>query len=296
MLADVQRILAFKTFRRLFLVIARSVHHNGADLYAEAIGSGPPILLIHSGVTDSRMWDDLWAPLATNHTVIRYDLRGHGRSTIPPTPYAHHSDARAILDAWEIDRAMVIGASMGGGVALDLALTCPDRVAGLVLINTLAGMDTPSPELRAGWDAVNAAWEAGDLDGATELELRMWVDGPFRQPHDVDLTVRERVRAMDRALLARAAEQEAAEELDLDPPTRDRLGDIRCPVLLLVGLLDLPDALVSATTLEAALPTVRRVDIPGAAHLPSMERPAAVESAMATFLANLGWEPHGPGQ
>jgi pimeloyl-ACP methyl ester carboxylesterase len=179
---------------------------------------------------------------------------------------------------------------MGGGVALDLALTQPERVAALVLINTLAGMTTPSTELRTGWDAVNAAWDAGDLNEATEIELRMWVDGPFREPHEVDSGVRARVLEMDRALLARAAEQDAAEELELDPPARDRLGEIACPVLLLVGLLDYPDALTSAATLESGLPDVRRVDIPDAAHLPSMERPEAVLKEIEGFLT-----PTGPG-
>jgi pimeloyl-ACP methyl ester carboxylesterase len=266
-------------------MIASSVHCSGADLYVETSGTGPAILLIHSGVTDSRMWDDLSASLASTHTVIRHDLRGHGRSTIPPRAYAHHADALAVLDACGIDRAVVVGASMGGGVALALALTHPERVAALVLINTLAGMVTPSPELRAGWDAVNAAWETNDLDQATEIELRMWVDGPFRQPHEVDLAIRERVREMDHALLSRAAEQDAAEELDLNPPARDRLADITCPVLLIVGLLDYPDALTSAAALESGLPNVRRVDIPTAAHLPSMEQPAAVLDAIDRFLA-----------
>jgi len=266
-------------------VTTRSVHHNGADLYVEITGTGPAILLIHSGVTDSRMWDDLWAPLATNHTVIRYDLRGHGRSSIPPTPYAHHEDSLAILDGCGIDRAVVVGASMGGSVALDFSLMHPERAAALILLNTLAGMVTPSSGLRAGWDAVNSAWDEGDFDEATEIELRMWVDGPLRQPHGVDSSVRERVRTMNRALLARAAEQDAAEELDLDPPARDRLAEITCPVLLIVGLLDYPDALTSAATLETGLQNVRRADIPDAAHLPSMECPAAVLDAIERFLA-----------
>lgn len=259
------------------------VHHNGADLHVESAGNGPAILLIHSGVTDARMWDDLWPDLAAAHTVVRYDLRGHGRSGIPPVPFAHHDDALAVLDALGIERAMVVGASMGGGVALDLALTHPERVRSLVLINTLAGMERPSPDLRAGWDAVNTAWDAGDLDAATEIELRMWVDGPTRQPGEVDPAVRERVRLMDRALLTRAEEHEAATESELDPPARERLAEVTCPVLLIVGLLDLSDALASAATLEAGLSDVHRVDIPNTAHLPAMERPSTVLAAMAEF-------------
>lgn len=265
----------------------QTICFNSAELFIETAGSGPAVLLIHSGVTDSRMWDDIWDPLAARQSVIRYDLRGHGRSSIPPTAYAHHEDALAVLDACGVDRAVVVGASMGGGIALDMAVTHPDRVAGLVLINTLAGMEVPSPELRVGWDAVNAAWDAGDLDAATEIELRMWVDGPTRQPHEVDPSVRERVREMDRALLARAEAMDAAEEVELESPVRTRLAEITCPVLVIVGLLDLSDALTSAIALGRGLPHVQRVDIPDAAHLPSMEQPAAVWGAMETFLEDI---------
>ncbi|HYI24821.1 MAG TPA: alpha/beta fold hydrolase, partial [Thermomicrobiales bacterium] len=177
---------------------------NGANLWVEEAGSGRAVVLVHSGITDCRMWDDQWIPLTRDCRVIRYDLRGHGRSSIPPAPFAHAEDLHALLNTLRIESAVLIAASMGGEVALGFALDYPDRVDGLVLVNTLAGMDTPSETLRTGWRAMEAAFDAGKLDEAVEIELRMWVDGPRRSPDQVDSGVRERVREMDFALLQRA--------------------------------------------------------------------------------------------
>ena len=102
-------------------------------------------------------------------------------------------------------------------------------------MNTLAGMDTPSETLRSGWREMEAAFEAGNLDEAVEVELRMWVDGPRRNRIVVDRTVRERVREMDFALLQRAEEQDAATELEPDIPLIDRLHELACPVLIVTG-------------------------------------------------------------
>jgi pimeloyl-ACP methyl ester carboxylesterase len=232
------------------------------------------------------MWDPQWAMLAAGHRVVRYDLRGYGQSTIPPEPFAHHDDLLALMDALALESATIVGASMGGEVALALALDHPQRVDALVLINTLAGMGTPSDGLRAGWREMGEAFDRGDLDAAVEIELRMWVDGPHRQPAEVDPALRDVVRAMDLALLQRAAEQDAAAEREPDPPLIDRLEAVSCPVLVITGLLDQPDALTSAGTLVARIPQATRVDVPGAAHLPSLEQPVAVNRALAAFLAS----------
>ncbi|MDQ3654620.1 MAG: alpha/beta hydrolase [Chloroflexota bacterium] len=253
---------------------------NGALLHVTVAGEGAPIVLVHSGITDSGMWDAQLAPFAA-HRVVTHDLRGFGRSTIPAAEYAHHEDLRSLLDA--VDVAFV-GASFGGDVVLAFAVQYPERVEALVLVDTLAGMAEPSPELRSGWRAVEAALESGSFDAAVELELRMWVDGPHRSAGDVDRDVRERVRAMDATLLRRAAEQDAATEREPEPPVLGRLGTITAPALVVVGALDLPDALASADVLVAGIPDARRLDIPGTAHLPSMERPDIFNPAVLASI------------
>lgn len=258
---------------------------NGAILYAEVAGTGAPLVFVHSGITDSGMWDDQWSPFAARFRMLRYDLRGFGRSSIPPAAYAHHDDLAALLNVLDFPEAVVIGASFGGEVALAFALEYPERVSALVLVGTLAGKGPEtSGELRAGWDAMEAALDRGDIDRAVEIELGMWVDGPSRSAGEVDPDVRERVRVMDTALLHRAAEQELAEERELDPPLRDRLEAIAVPTLVLAGALDMPDTHTSSELLAARIPNATHIVIPESAHLPSMEQPEVFARLVIDFL------------
>jgi pimeloyl-ACP methyl ester carboxylesterase len=182
---------------------------------------------------------------------------------------------------------VLVAASMGGEVALAFTLEHPDRVAGLVLVNTLAGIEAPSDHLRAGWRAMEEALDRGDLDRAVEIELGMWLVGPHRSPDDVAPDIRNVVREMDLALLRRAGEHEGATERDPEPPVRERLGDFRCPVLVVQGALDVDDARVSAEVLVTGIPEVRQAVIPDAAHLPSLEDPERFNALVGEFLDTL---------
>jgi pimeloyl-ACP methyl ester carboxylesterase len=262
---------------------------NGASLFSEIARRAAPsaLVLIHAGVADSRMWDDQFAAFARVGTVLRYDLRGHGRSTLPPGPFAHHDDLREVMRYVGISRAVLIGASMGGGVAAALAIAHPELVQGLVLVNSRLGSPGASDELRAMWSEVDALVARGDLDGANELELRAWVDGPRRDPSAVNAGVRERVREMNGALLARADEYEHAEERGLEPPAGSRLAEIQAPTLVIVGEMDQPDVIAAAGVQAACIAKARKVSIPDAAHLPSMEHPEVVNRQILEFVREL---------
>ena len=263
----------------------RIIGVRGANLWVEEAGTGSTVVLVHSGITDARMWDDQWAALAAGHHVIRYDLRGYGRSSIPPQPFTHHDDLLGLFNALGVESAALVAASMGGEVALAFTLEHPERVRRLVLVNTLAGTDSRSEELRAGWREMERAFDAGGLDAAVEIELRMWVDGPRRSPADVDPGLRERVRMMDHALLAREAEQELASEGQPNRPTLDHLHEIDVPTLVISGALDMPDALVSAQRLQSAIPGAIAYEFANAAHLPNLECAAEFTTTVGGFLA-----------
>lgn len=272
-----------------------TVRANGAEIHYEVTGtgSGAPLVLVHAGIADSRMWDAQVERLSDHCRVVRYDLRGFGQSTLPPIKYAHHEDLRILLDALAIPRASLVGASYGGEVALAFALEYPERVEALVLVGTLAGATEVSPGLRAGWTAMEAELDAGKIDDALEIELRMWVDGPQRSPADVDPVVRRRVREMDHALLLRQqkAVETSASEVELEPPVGERLGEVAVPTLVIVGDLDMPDALASADNLVDGIEGARLATIPGTAHLPSMERPDVFDDLVLDFLGSF----HGGG-
>ena len=169
-----------------------------ADLEWDEAGSGPAILLLHAGITDRRMWEPQMAPLSESRRVIRFDARGFGQSGPIAAPYHPYDDAVAILDAAGVERATVVGASMGGLCAIDLALAHPERVSALVAVGIGPGGRVPDARLRAGWDAVSAAYEAGDVERAIDLDTAMWVQDP---------AIVAQVRAWNTAIFARAEDE-----------------------------------------------------------------------------------------
>jgi 3-oxoadipate enol-lactonase len=157
----------------------------------------------------------------------------------------------------------------------------PERVASLVAVAARTGVPV-SPELRAGWDHVNDLYDAGDIEGANEYEIRMWVDGPQRTSEMIDPAFRERVRAMNGALLLR--DDEEGDEIELDPPAAERLGDITAPTLILYGDHDIADVQQAGPLLAQAIPEARLVVLQNASHLPQMEQPERFNEVVLLFL------------
>lgn len=257
---------------------------NGARLWVQQSGSGLHVVLIHAGIADSSMWDAQVEALRSEYTVTRLDLRGFGRSDLPPAPYAHRNDVAALLATLQIQSAVILGASYGGKIATQIALENPGLVRGLILINSQVGSTDVSVELQSGWDRVETAEGAGDLDLAVEIEVQMWVDGPHRSAADVDPAVRDQVRRMNGALFARQGEQEHAPEIAFDPPIAERLAELRIPILLINGDLEFDDIRMSAESLVQVHPATIVRPVKGAAHLPNLEQPDKVNELVLDFL------------
>ena len=259
------------------------VETNGARLYYTVNGSGPVLLLIHAGVADSDMWNSQIDAFARHFRVVRFDMRGFGRSLLPSGTFRNWDDVAGLLDALEIEQAHVLGCSYGGLVAVDFALTFPKRVDRLALSAPSIGGIAPPEELRAFWDEEDALLEAGRLKEATELNLVLWVDGPHRSPNEVDPAVRADVGRMQMRIF-QLDEPEDAEAIPLDPPANERLDRLTMPVLVLTGALDRPEKLALATRLATELPDARAVTIDAAAHMLNMEQPTHFNDAVLDFL------------
>lgn len=262
-----------------------------AALYAEVAGTGDPaIVLVHAGIADLRMWDREFATLARDHRVIRFDLRGYGRSPDPTRDYFDHEDLLAVMDAHGVARAVLIGASAGGRVVLDTAVTTPERVRALVL---LAGAVPGVPlddEVRADFAQEDDALAAGDIERAKAINLRWWVDGVDREPDAVDPHVRAAVAGWLDDLLPRQAVQireDAGDSQLVEPLIRDRLGDVEVPVLVLVGRHDVAGIRAAARHVAEHAPHAELVEIDGAAHLPNLEQPDRVAALLEQFLGSL---------
>lgn len=263
---------------------------NGATLaYAEDGEAGrPPVVLLHAGIADRRMWRHQAAALGAGHRVIRPDLRGYGESDLPAEPFAHHDDVVGVLDALDVERAVLVGCSFGGAVAIDTALAHPERVSGLALIGSALSGHEWSDEANELWERLAGGVDPEDLDATAAAEVRFWVVGPERRPEDVDPALLAFATEMDRHALAAEAALGDVTVRELDPPAVGRLGEIRVPALVTAGAADVPDIRLLADRLGAEIPQGRRLpDIPDAAHLLPLERPAQINAALLTFLTEI---------
>jgi 3-oxoadipate enol-lactonase len=251
---------------------------NGTRLHYETKGRGPVVVLIHGGLVDSRQWDDQMPPLARRFRVVRYDLRGYGRSDAPSGKFSHIDDLRALLDFLEIERATVVGLSLGGMVAADFALEFPQRVERLVLVGAgLRGDTQPTdpPSLKA--------YQVGEREGAEKYFVA------FLQA-DLLAGVRDRPAARARMHRMMVDNFKALAYLapglvtSPAPPTIERLGDIRALTLVMIGSLDGASLKNIADTLASNIHGARKVVIAGASHHPPVETPREFNRLLLDFL------------
>jgi pimeloyl-ACP methyl ester carboxylesterase len=255
-------------------------------LYHEVAGEGKTVVLLHAGVGDSRMWNGQWDAFRRRYRTVRCDLRGWGRSPIEPGSFSNARDVIELCEQLGVERAVFVGVSMGGQVALEIAVARPELVSALVL----AGASLPEHEWSAPVRAVQheeeAALERGDTDAVIDANMRLWVAGLRRNVDEVDPDVRALVAEMlGRAIANWMPVLESAEEEHLVPDLGARLGKIACPALVLVGELDVTDIHELADVIDRGIPRTRRATIDGAAHLPQLERPEEFNRLVLDFLA-----------
>lgn len=252
----------------------------------EVAGDGPAIVLLHEGICDRRMWEPQVGPFTeAGYRVVRYDLRGYGDSKLRSGPLSNTDDLEALLEHLRIERASLLGVSYGGRIALEFTILHPDLIEALVLVGAGLRDADWSDELKTLGEEEERLLEGGDVDGAVELNLRMWVDGPSRDPDEVDPDVREHVRKMQRrAFDVQLSVPEAGPDSPFEPPASARLGEVRCPTLVVVGELDQPDILRIADRLAEGIPGARKAVIAGTAHVPSMEKPEEFNRLVLEFL------------
>ncbi|MEU4347610.1 alpha/beta hydrolase [Streptomyces sp. NPDC023838] len=242
----------------------------------DVAGSGPAVLLLHSTVCDRRMWDpQVPALVGAGYQVVRCDLRGFGETPVPDRPYSNADDVIALLDELGIERTALIGSSGGGRVALEIAARRPGRITALALLCTALVGHEPGAELRAFGDREDALIEAGDIAGATDLNVEAWV-GP-----EADGAAREKVRLMQRhAFDVQLAAEEEFGQIRVEAD----LAAITAPTLLVSGDHDFADFRHIAVHLSGVLTDARHLELPWAGHLPSLERPDKVNPVLVDFL------------
>jgi pimeloyl-ACP methyl ester carboxylesterase len=264
------------------------VNSGNAQLYYETAGEGVPFVMIHAGVADSRQWNNEFAFFARSYQVVRYDMRGYGKSEPADGEFSHMDDLIAVLNALGLHEPIVImGCSMGGGLATDFALTHPSRVRALIMVGSgPSGLELDVPTSTKFAD-VEKAFEAGDLDLVSELEMQIWFDGTGRTPEQVNQSMRKLLYEMNRQALAHEVKQLGKRLPNSQTPAFDRLNNLKMPVLIIVGDHDTPYILAAADYMVERMPSAQKVIIEDAAHLPNMDHPEKFQAIVTNFLEGL---------
>jgi pimeloyl-ACP methyl ester carboxylesterase len=260
---------------------------NGGRLWYEMAGSGPAVVMLHGHLVDSGQWDDQFDVFSREFTVVRYDARGFGRSDQPTEPFAYYEDLRSLLTVLGIDRPLLIGCSGGGSSTINLALAYPEVPRALVLVGTgLPGYRSSGGESQTMvelGEALEQAYQRGDVDAAVELGLRLWTDGERRRPEDVDAGARARTGEMMRRLFSRPR----VEVEPTDPLAVSRVGELHLPTLVVVGADDALRIREIADLVEARVAGARKVVIQDAGHHPNMEHPEEFNEVVLNFLRSV---------
>ncbi|MFJ5073199.1 alpha/beta fold hydrolase [Streptomyces sp. NPDC088553] len=250
---------------------------GGGRLWAERSGSGSPVILLHGAGMDARLWDAVVPELARHHDVVRYDARGLGRSSLPGRPFDDVEDLLAVLDHFGLDRAALVGLSMGGETALDFTLAHPGRVGALALVGaSVSGHDWPQDPQSSAYATARRERDAAAL---AALELSIWA--PLGRTASGG--------ALIETMVADNAERRiAGEAFFAHFPDRDaesRLGEIAVPTLVVHGDRDHPEIAAIAERLVADLPDAHGVTVPEADHYLPLRTPERLVELLLAHLA-----------
>lgn len=254
-----------------------------ARLAGRQLGGGLPVVFLHAGVCDKRMWrEQMTAVAEEGWHAIAYDRRGYGETESPDEAFSHVDDLEAVLGAFDIHAAVLVGCSMGGGLAVDFALRHPGRVIGLVLVGTsITGAPWSATQAEQQLEmAEEDAWERGDRDMLNRVQAHEWLDGPRAQSGRVGGAVRELFLDMNAIALSKPALT-----LEEPPPAAwPRVSEVGAPTLLLVGDEDFTALIDRHEHLSEEMPNAFAAVLEGVAHIPSIERPELVNSMLLEFL------------
>ncbi|HOX33988.1 MAG TPA: alpha/beta hydrolase [Spirochaetales bacterium] len=247
-------------------------------IHAESDGNGPAIVFVHADFVDGRMWDGVRARLAARYRTVAYDKLGYGRSDPATGPVVRRRELAAVVDALGLSSFHLVGCSNGGQQALDFTLEHPARVRSLSLVNASPSGWQPQGDMPPLLMEMFAAVQAGDAAAASELQLRIWFDGPERDKARFSPAIQEAralASVMNRIYVERGTFFLAdAQPLDpLSPPALSRLAELQVPTLVIDGRGDWSENRRASRLLAEGIPGARRIEVEGG-HVAPLEDPS----------------------
>jgi pimeloyl-ACP methyl ester carboxylesterase len=253
---------------------------TGTQLAYEVRGQGPPLILIHGGLLDRRMWDEQVPVFAESSRVVRYDVRGYGQSQKPKVPYSDVQDLSELLGFLGIQKASVLGLSLGSAIALDFTLQYPDMVETLLLAApTVNGYKMTTAEMRQRWQALSSAVEANDRARLFDL----WANDPMMPQAQEYPAAHQRYREL-LGEYSFVHYFSPGLQQPLVPGAAERLAEVQVPTLIIVGDRDSEVVSTVAELLAAGIATSRKVVVPGVRHMLNMEQPEEFNRIVLEFL------------
>jgi 3-oxoadipate enol-lactonase len=253
---------------------------NGIDTHYTIAGNGPWFVLSHSLACDVTMWDPQMESLTQHYKVLRYDTRGHGKSSAPQGPYSLDmlaDDLKALLDAVGASQVHFAGLSMGGMIGQTFALKYPGVLKTLVLADTTSQY---APEGAAMWEQrIKLVGEKG-MNAILDGTLERWFTPGFRQ-REPEAVKKITAVILNTPTAGYAGCGQAISKIN----TTARLKDIKCPTMIVVGEQDGGTPVPMSTAMQHAKPGAELFIIKDAAHISNMEKPAAFTHVLTTFLA-----------
>ncbi len=255
---------------------------NG-KIYFEVAGTGKPLLLLHSGIADHRMWAGQRGEFSRHFQVIMPDFRGYGKSSAPDGPFRHYEDIHALISHLGFTSVNIAGCSLGGKVAIEMAIAYPETVSRLILIAPgMPGYEYRDKETLAKDAVLDGLIASGKQEEVADMLVDIWVIGLKRHREIVDSAARTLVREMILDNYASVTDKypETSPRFDL----MSRLAEIRVPTLVMIGDSDLPDMQAISQLVGDKVRGAKRLLIPGAAHLPNLENPTLFNQSVIDFL------------
>jgi 3-oxoadipate enol-lactonase len=263
---------------------------HGGKLYYEISGEGYPLVLLHAGIANLRMWDEQVEEFSKRYQVICYDARTFGKSTSEAVEFSNRRDLLDLLTHLKIDKAHLLGISRGGTIAMDFTLEFPDNVSTLVMVASHpSGFDytDDSAVEKTYFARDDELSEKHDAEAMADLDVEMWVDGPGQKLGRADKHVRENVRTMTleryQNYFTTFTDNEPT-SLPLKPPAVERLKNITVPTLVITGSLDFSYTHAAAEVMTRAIPDAKHLSIPDVAHMVNMEKPEEFNKVVLEFL------------